>query len=231
MEGWIKLNRQITEHWLWKEKPFTYGTAWVDLLLLANWEDKKMPYKGEIIVCKRGDVNLSFLALSKRWGWGRWKVKNFIDLLINDEMVVVNATTHRTTITIVNYDKYQILPTTDCATNHTTNQTTNQQQADITNKDKKDKNIKNIFMPPTVEEVRAYCKERKNNIDAEAFVSFYESKGWMIGKNKMKDWKAAVRTWEQKDKQSAKPKGNAFTERICEKQDYNFSELEKMLLQ
>lgn len=56
------------------------------------------------------------------------------------------------------------------------------------------------FIPPTVEEVRAYCTERGNNVDPQAFIDFYESKGWMIGKNKMKDWKAAVRTWEQSDR-------------------------------
>ena len=56
------------------------------------------------------------------------------------------------------------------------------------------------FIPPTVEEVREYCTERENSVDPESFVDFYASKGWMIGKNKMKDWKAAVRTWEQGDK-------------------------------
>ncbi len=53
------------------------------------------------------------------------------------------------------------------------------------------------FKPPTVEEVQEYCSERMNNVNAESFVDFYESKGWMVGKNKMKDWKAAVRTWEK----------------------------------
>lgn len=56
---------------------------------------------------------------------------------------------------------------------------------------------KKRFTPPSVEEVRAYCQERKNNVDPQTFVDFYESKGWMIGKTKMKDWKAAVRTWEK----------------------------------
>lgn len=53
------------------------------------------------------------------------------------------------------------------------------------------------FVPPTVDEVKAYCLERKNNIDAQYFCDYYESKGWMIGKNKMKDWKCSVRTWEK----------------------------------
>ena len=56
------------------------------------------------------------------------------------------------------------------------------------------------FIPPTVEEVQDYCIERNNGIDAQAFVDFYESKGWVVGKAKMKDWKAAVRTWENKRK-------------------------------
>jgi hypothetical protein len=53
------------------------------------------------------------------------------------------------------------------------------------------------FVPPTLDEVKAYCLERKNNVDAERFIDYYSSNGWLVGKNKMKDWKAAVRTWEK----------------------------------
>lgn len=53
------------------------------------------------------------------------------------------------------------------------------------------------FVPPSVEEVRAYCLERGNGIDSQYFVDYYDARGWMIGKNKMKDWRAAVRTWER----------------------------------
>ena len=62
------------------------------------------------------------------------------------------------------------------------------------------------FTPPTVEEVAAYCKERGNQVDPESFVNFYESKNWMIGKNKMKNWKAAVITWEKREAGSSQPK-------------------------
>ena len=55
------------------------------------------------------------------------------------------------------------------------------------------------FTPPTVEEVEAYIRERKSNVNARRFVDFYASKGWMVGKNPMKDWRAAIRTWEQRD--------------------------------
>lgn len=56
------------------------------------------------------------------------------------------------------------------------------------------------FVPPTIDEVCQYCFERGNHVDPQRFVDYYTSNGWMVGKNKMKDWKAAVRTWEQKDK-------------------------------
>ena len=60
---------------------------------------------------------------------------------------------------------------------------------------------KKKFKIPTIEEVKQYCEERKNGIDAETFCNFYQSKGWKVGKEPMKDWKAAVRTWENKRKQ------------------------------
>lgn len=57
------------------------------------------------------------------------------------------------------------------------------------------------FTPPTVDEVRDYCQERGNSVDPERFVDFYASKGWLVGKTKMKDWRAAVRSWERSDSQ------------------------------
>lgn len=73
------------------------------------------------------------------------------------------------------------------------------------------------FTPPTVEEVKAYASEHGCKIDAERFVDFYASKGWMVGKTKMKDWKAAVRNWAR-----GKTEGKHFsTERDYDREDYN----------
>ena len=66
----------------------------------------------------------------------------------------------------------------------------------------KEKRANKKFVKPTVEEIAAYCRERNNTIDAESFFNFYESKGWVVGKSPMKDWKAAVRTWERNRQQS-----------------------------
>lgn len=56
------------------------------------------------------------------------------------------------------------------------------------------------FVKPTLEQIKEYCLTRKNNIDAQHFMDFYESKGWKVGNQPMKDWKACVRTWEQRNK-------------------------------
>ena len=73
------------------------------------------------------------------------------------------------------------------------------------------------FIKPTIEEIEEYCQERNNGINANAFYDFYEAKDWMVGKNKMKDWKACVRTWESRKEQKT------LTAR--EKRDLEFQEL------
>ena len=71
------------------------------------------------------------------------------------------------------------------------------ENVNVNENDLKENIKRKVFAKPTVEEVKAYCAERKNNVDPDKFIDFYESKGWLIGKNPMKDWKASVRTWEK----------------------------------
>ena len=110
--GWVPVSRELQDHWMWDDKPFAQGQAWIDLIMLANYEDTKMPYKGEIIICERGTVNLSISYLASRWGWSRDKTRRFLKLLESDGMVTVTATTHRTTITLENYSIYNDVPAT-----------------------------------------------------------------------------------------------------------------------
>lgn len=84
--------------------------------------------------------------------------------------------------------------------NNNINNNKERNNINIISKESKKNSYKN-FIKPTVEDIKLYCKERENNIDAEQFYDFYESKGWKIGKNSMKDWKAAVRTWERNHKE------------------------------
>ena len=65
------------------------------------------------------------------------------------------------------------------------------------------------FVPPTLDEVRAYCNERNNLVDPEAFIAFYQSNGWKVGKNPMKNWKSAIITWEKNDKHKSSSMSSA----------------------
>lgn len=75
-----------------------------------------------------------------------------------------------------------------------------EKEIEIDTEIEKDKGRAKRFTPPTLEEVRAYCRERGNAVDPERWHSYYTANGWKVGKNPMKDWKAAVRTWERDDK-------------------------------
>ena len=76
--------------------------------------------------------------------------------------------------------------------------------------EKESKNKRKRFVPPTLDEVKEYCQERKNNVDPERFIDYYESNGWLVGKNKMKDWKAAVRSWERNGYSNKESRATSF---------------------
>lgn len=80
------------------------------------------------------------------------------------------------------------------------------------NSNSRESNTRARMCKPTVDQIAAYCAERRNGIDAQSFYDWYESNGWKVGRNPMKDWKAAVRTWESKRKKDTKPQQpkNAF---------------------
>ena len=68
------------------------------------------------------------------------------------------------------------------------------------------------FVPPTLDEIKDYCLERNNNVDPNKSYDLYQAKGWMVGKNKMKDWEAAIRTWENRDKKPSNQPRDIFRE-------------------
>lgn len=102
---------------------------------------------------------------------------------------------------------------------------------DIKKKDTKVSKEKS-FKPPTVENVREYCQEGGYKVDAECFVDFYASKGWMVGKTKMKDWKAAVRNWSRNDQKPSPKAGNRAIDKYNQfmHNDYDYDSLERELL-
>lgn len=107
MQGWVKIHRDLLDNELWSDKPFTKGQAWIDLLLLANHRDKNALLGNCTELVERGSLITSELKLMERWGWGRKKVKLFLNFLESQKMIERNANNKRTAITIVNYGFYQ----------------------------------------------------------------------------------------------------------------------------
>lgn len=109
--GYIKIDRKLLDSPLWADKPFAEGQAWIDLLLLADYETKCKKWKGATTVFKRGSVNTSMQLLAERWGWSRSRTRTFMDKLINAERISIEThNRQRTVITILKYDVYQDTP-------------------------------------------------------------------------------------------------------------------------
>lgn len=107
MAGWIKVYRDLENHWLWEDKPFSRGQAFINLLMMANHQDNKILFNGDLIEVKRGQRITSLRKLSEEWGWSTKKTKKFLELLEKDNMVTVKTDNKKTLVTIVNYGVYQ----------------------------------------------------------------------------------------------------------------------------
>lgn len=107
MAGWIKVYRDIENHWLWEDKPFSRGQAFINLLLMVNHQDKKILFNGDLIEVKRGSRITSLRQLGENWGWSRTKVKKFLEQLERDNMITVKSDSKKTVVSIENYSLYQ----------------------------------------------------------------------------------------------------------------------------
>lgn len=195
MEGWIKLHRSLLD-WQWYGDKNTV-LLFIHLLLKANHKANK--WRG--IEVSRGQLITGLQALSEQTGLTFQEVRTALSKLENSHTINKQSNKQHTLITITNYDKYQ---TDDPESNKQINtQSTNEQQTSNNKQEyKNEKNEKKRggFTPPTLDEVVAYCKERNNAVNAQRFINHYQSVNWMRGKTKLRDWKAAVRYWEQSDR-------------------------------
>ena len=105
--GWISIHRKIQDNIIWNDKPFNRGAAWIDLIMLANHENKKIIFNGSMVEIKRGEKITSLRKLSERWGWSRGKTKKFLNLLKDENMIEFKTDHKKTTYKIVNYNVYQ----------------------------------------------------------------------------------------------------------------------------
>ena len=224
--GWIKIHRSITKHWIWENAD--YLRWWLDLLLYAEYEDKKrLTSRSKLVQVKRGQVLVSIRGLKRRWA-RQDKAENiiapsvhtvlrFLRLLEEDGMITRTLGEHQTSlITICNYASYQATSNADSNADSNAPLIKN-----IRNKETKEiqeetgaRARSSRFVPPTLEEVQAYINEKQYHFDAAHFLDYYTSNGWRVGKNPMKDWKAAVRNWARSEHRNQQPNkqpyGNTF---------------------
>lgn len=171
--GWIKLHRQIEEHWLWEDKEsFDKRSAWIDLLLIANHTEKKVLFRGELIIIKRGQILTSIRGLAEKWRWSVNKVYRFIKLLESDSMLKKESDKDRTLLTLVNYSVYQDRENTNENSNEYSSENSdgnkNENSSRNTNENSNEYNSgnsdgnKNDTQAETVTETKQERKELKN---------------------------------------------------------------------
>jgi hypothetical protein len=234
-EGYIALYRVLLDKPIWKKSTPEQKTILITLLLMANYEENEWEWMGQKFKVFPGQFVTSLDSIVNACGKGITiqNVRTALERFEKLEFLTSGATKCGRLITILKWQTYQVeKKKTNKDSNIGLTKTSHRTNKDLTpnnkdNKDNKDnKNISNGFTPPTLEEIQAYCKERNNKVDAERWIDFYSSKGWMIGKNKMRDWKAAVRTWEKNDTPQSKQKPvSNFTGR-----QYDANALEAQLL-
>lgn len=201
MAGYIKLHRKLLK-WGWYSDPNTFR-VFMHLLLIASYECNE--FRGHKL--KPGQAVIGRKRLAKELKMSEQSVRTALEHLKSTNEITIKTTNRFSIVTIENWAKYQCAEDdTDQQDNQQANQqlTNNQPTTNHTQEIKKVKKVRNIdiknTIPPRVEWVQEYCEQRGNKINAEEFCDFYASKGWMVGKGKMKDWKASVRTWENRNK-------------------------------
>lgn len=142
--GWIKLYRSIQNNPIWDEKPYDKAHAWVDLLLMANHEEKNVGIGGRSILVQEGSFITSLSKLADRWGWPKTTVMRYLKRLENETMIVCKTERKWTDVTIVNWRLYQDMRN-DNETKAERNRNVNGAKVD-TNKNKEQR-TKNIYTP------------------------------------------------------------------------------------
>lgn len=196
MEAFIKLQRKMLD-WEWYTDSNTKA-VFIHCLLKANWKEGR--FRGEVV--PRGSFITSLQSLSDELNISVRSVRTALDHLISTGELTSKTYPNWRMITVIKYNEYQA--TDKLADNQLTSnrQATDKQLTTIeeykNNKNKK--NNKSVFKKPSLEEIREYIREKNYNVDAERFYNYYESNGWKVGRNPMKDWQATVRNWASKEK-------------------------------
>lgn len=194
--GWIKLWRSFLK-WEWFDDPNTLK-VFLYVLLKVNHSTKK--WMG--IEIKRGEFLTGRQQMAKDLKISEQSVRTSLKRLKSTSEITIKSTNKYSIIQVLNFEKYNDAnqQSNQLANQQlTSNQPATNQQLTTTKNDKNEKNEKNIgvrFAPPTQKEVRDYFSEKEYSLKlADQFYFFYDSKNWMVGKNKMQKWRSAAARW------------------------------------
>jgi len=201
--GWIKIHRKLVD-WEWYDDDKAFR-LFLHLLLTCNYEEKK--WRGKVI--NPGERVTSYPKLSEELGWSVQQIRTALNKLKSTGELTVKTSNKYSLIEIKNWERYQDI------NSQVNSQATVKQQSNNTNVRKiRNKEEYKTFKKPTIEEVSAYVAKKGYGVDPEKFWDSNEARGWMLGKQKMKDWRAAVRTWERNRKkwgqQNSAPKRHKY---------------------
>jgi len=192
MSGWIKLDREITSHWIFKDE--WKFRNWIDLLTLVNHTEQKVNIKGTVLTCKRGETLCSLDTLARRWNCDKSKVRRFLKLLESDSMIELKSEHITTRLTICKYDTYQGERNAD-ETQVKLKRKASETQVTPNKNDKKENN--NTI--PSFQEFLAYALEKKPKINQQDLRLKYESwkeSDWSINRNgklqPISNWKTTL---------------------------------------
>jgi hypothetical protein len=179
MSGWIKLDREITSHWIFKDE--WKFRNWIDLLTLVNHSEQKVNIKGTVLTCKRGETLCSLDTLARRWNCDKSKVRRFLKLLESDSMIELKSEHITTRLTICKYDTYQGERNEDeTQVKHKRNASETQMTP---NKNDKKENKNTI---PEFSEFLAYALEKKpkvSQIDLRLKYESWKESDWSTNRN------------------------------------------------
>lgn len=205
-DGWVKAHRSMLENPV-VSKDSDHLAVWMYLLLNATHKEQEKMFAGKKITLQPGQLITGRKKIAEEFKINEIKVQRILKLFESEQQIEQQTSNANRLITIVNWCLYQ--ENEQQNERPVNNKCTTNEQPVNTNKNERMKECKKDiesrrFTPPTPQEVSEYCKEKSYNVDADRFVDFYTAKNWMIGKNKMKDWKAAVRNWNRRDKDENK---------------------------
>lgn len=210
--GYIKLYRQILKNPV-VCKDSDHFSIWVYLLLNATHDNLDAIFNGERITLQPGQLITGRKSISSELNINESKVRRVLNLFENDQQISRQRSNKNSLITILKWSLYQGSDQQN-EQQSTNNRPTSDQQVTTNKNVKNDNNVKNDknnnlnkkdsvrFVKPNIDEIRDYINEQNLSIDPNVFYDYYESNGWVVGKNKMKDWKATIRNWDRKNNQS-----------------------------